>query len=434
MTWLGWESLGGALASGPAVSSWAPGRLDTFMRGTVSTLEHKWFDNGWSGWESLGGNLASEPAAVSWGRGRIDVFARGTDSALWHKWYDGGWSGWERLGGVLASGPAVASWAAGRLDVFARGTDSALWHKWYDGGWSGWESLGGTLTSAPAAVSWGHGRIDVFAAGTDSALWHRWYDGGWSGWERLGGVLTSAPAVSSWAPGRLDVFAAGTDSTLRHRWYDGGWSGWESLGGVLTTAPAAVSWGPDRIDTFAGGIDSAMWHTWWAPVPTVRLHAKVLTAPTVPVATAVQRMREVYAGCGIAVQHVSTENLSLPVLNDVDVGQCVLGTTTAEQNQLFANRNGAAANDVVVYFVRSTVPPFNGCASHPPGRPGAVVAQGATQWTLGHEVGHVLGLFHVNDNNRLMTGNGTANITNPPPDLVATECTTMHNSPLTPDI
>jgi hypothetical protein len=81
--------------------------------------------------------------------------------------------------------------------------------------------------------------------------------------------------------------------------------------------------------------------------------------------------------------------LNLPALNDCDVGTCS-GTTTAEQDQLFANRNNVGANDVVAYFVRSTVPAFNGCASFPAGRPGAVVAQGATQWTLGHEIGHVL--------------------------------------------
>lgn len=163
-------------------------------------------------------------------------------------------------------------------------------------------------------------------------------------------------------------------------------------------------------------------------VPTVRVHAKVLTAPNVSIATAVQRMREVYLSVGIRVQLVTTQNLDLPDLNDVDVGQCLLGQTTAEQDELFANRDDAGANDVVVYFVRSTVPPFNGCASHPDGQPGAVVAQGATQWTLAHEVGHVLDLRHVNDNDRLMTGNGTANITNPPPDLVDTERTSMLNS------
>jgi hypothetical protein len=433
MTWLGWESLGGVLTSGPGASSWSPNRLDVFVRGTDCALWHKWWDNGWSGWESLGGVLTSPPGAVSWGPNRVDVFVRGTDCALWHKWWDNGWSGWESLGGVLTSEPAVCSWAPGRLDVFVRGTDSALWHKWYDNGWSGWESLGGVLTSGPGAVSWDANRIDVFVAGTDSAMWHKWYDNAWSGWESLGGVLTSTPAAASWAPGRLDVFVAGTDSAMWHKWYDNGWSGWESLGGVLTSAPAAVSWGPNRIDCFVMGTDSALWHKWWALVPTVRLHAKVLTAPTVGINTMVQRMTEVYGSVGIAVQLVSTENLSFPALNDVDVGTCTLGNTTAEQDQLFANRNNAGANDVVAYFVRSTVPVFNGCAAHPAGEPGAVIAQGATQWTLAHEVGHVLGLFHVNDNDRLMTGNGTANITNPPPDLIASEVATMLASPFTID-
>jgi hypothetical protein len=170
-------------------------------------------------------------------------------------------------------------------------------------------------------------------------------------------------------------------------------------------------------------------------VPTVRLHAKILTAPNVSLATAEQRMRDLYSSVGITVQLVSTENLNLPLLNDIDVGQCLLGQTpTAEQNQLFANRNNAGANDVVVYFVRSTVPPLNGCAAFPAGRPGAVVAQGATQWTMAHEVGHVLGLFHVNNSDRLMTGNGTANITNPPPDLASGEVTTMLNSAFSQDL
>ena len=169
-------------------------------------------------------------------------------------------------------------------------------------------------------------------------------------------------------------------------------------------------------------------------VPTVRLHAKVLTAPDVEVDTAIQRMRDVYASVDIAVQLASTENLDLPELNDIDVGECIRGQTTEEQDELFENRNSAGANDVVVYFVRSTIPPFNGCAAHPADRPGAVVASGATQWTLAHEVGHVLDLRHVNNNDRLMTGNGTANITNPPPDLAAGEATTMLDSALSQNI
>ena len=166
----------------------------------------------------------------------------------------------------------------------------------------------------------------------------------------------------------------------------------------------------------------------------IRVHTKILTSPNISIDTLMQNMREVYAAAAIDVEWASSENLNLPLLNDVDVGACTLGSTTAEQNTLFGNRNNVGVNDIVVYFVRSTDPPLNGCAAHPAGRPGAVVVQGATQWTFAHEVGHVLGLFHVNNNDRLMTGNGTANITNPPPDLVASEATTMTNSALTVNV
>jgi Hemopexin len=196
--------------------------------------------------------------------------------------------------------------------------------------------------------------------------------------------------------------------------------------------------GPGTVDPgYPAHIDNWRWPRGFAGspgVPTVRLHAKILTAPTVGVDLSVQRMRELYEAQGIDVRLLSTQTLDLPNLDDVDVGQCVRGQTTAEQDELFGHRDNVGADDVVVYFVRSTVPPFNGCAAHPGGRPGAVVARGATQWTTAHEVGHVLGLNHVNDNDRLMTGNGTANITNPPPDLIGDEVKAMLNSDFTQNV
>jgi hypothetical protein len=164
----------------------------------------------------------------------------------------------------------------------------------------------------------------------------------------------------------------------------------------------------------------------------VRLHVKIIQQPNISIDQMLSNMKLVYSSVGINLVLGSTENLNLPAtFLDIDVGACTSGSTTAEQNQLFANRNNVGPTDVVAYFVRSTVPPFNGCASHPAGRPGAVVASIASQWTLAHEIGHVLGLNHVSDNNRLMTGGGTSNITNPPPDLVSSEASTMQSSSLT---
>ena len=214
------------------------------------------------------------------------------------------------------------------------------------------------------------------------------------------------------------------------------WSGWESLGGVIDNTPAAVSWSLGRIDVFARGMDNAMWHKWWTQtLPTVRLHIKVLSQPTrFTIDRMVDDMIDVYATFGIRVHRVSDETLNLPLLNDLDVGACTMGNVTTEQTQLMANRNGVATNDVVAYFVRSTNPAFNGCAAHPANRPSAVVASIASEWTLGHEVGHVLGLPHVTPTDRLMMGSGTNNITNPPPDLIASEVQTMSNSPFTQNL
>jgi hypothetical protein len=165
------------------------------------------------------------------------------------------------------------------------------------------------------------------------------------------------------------------------------------------------------------------------------------------------RMRQVYQTADIGVQVVSRESLAtipnFAALNDLNVGQCVKGTTTAQQNQLFQNRNNVGQNEIVVYLVRSLVPAANGCATFPAGSPGASVAQIASRWTMGHEVGHVLGLSHISGENtncpagipqccstpnftRLMTGCGTSNITGIP-TIVQAEIDTMRSSGLTRD-
>ena len=322
--------------------------------------------------------------------------------------------------------------------------------------WSakGWErSFLGYPQTDETGTPDGVGRYNHFQGG--SVYWtpatgahevHGAIRGLWSslGWERsfLGYPLTDETTTPD-GVGRYNHYQGGsiywTPATGAHEVHGdirGLWAsmGWErSFLGYPTSNELSTEDGTGRYSEFEHG------SIYWSPATgalacreTVRLHVKCLTAPTrFSINQMISNMRLVYATAQIGVRYASFENLNFPDLNDLDVGACTMGSTTAEQNALYANRNGAGGNDVIVYFVRSTVPPFNGCAAFPPGRPSAAVASGASAWTMAHETGHVLGLPHVNDNNRLMTGNGTDNITNLPPDLIASEASTMLASPFT---
>jgi hypothetical protein len=184
----------------------------------------------------------------------------------------------------------------------------------------------------------------------------------------------------------------------------------------------------------------------------IRLHLKVLSTPSgFTLTQALEAMRQVFSPAGIRVDLGSVEGLNLPALADLPVTTTgtpgVGGTVTSQQTQLFANRNNVGPDDMVVYFVRSTNPSLNGVATFPPGQPGAIVTNIGTVWTLGHEVGHVLGLSHISGEHtgcpatnplccstpnftRLMTGCGTNGIT-ATPNFVQSEMTTMDSSALT---
>ena len=275
----GWEYLGGAFTSAPAVVASGSERLDLFGLGTDHSLFHSsWAPStGWTAWKSLGGTFAGPPAVVSWGPNRLDIFGIGTDGAMYHKAWDGAWrpsaNGWESLGGAFTGPPAVVSWASERLDVFGLGTDRSLSHKsWSPStGWTAWAPLGGVFTSRPAVVSWGPNRIDIFGIGTNGAMFHKALDGGtWrpsaSGWESLAGVFTSPPAVVSSGPGLLDIFGVGSDQAVFHKaWVPNtGWSAWNSLGGLFKSPPVVVSWEPNRLDLLAIGGDAASYQKTWA--------------------------------------------------------------------------------------------------------------------------------------------------------------------------
>jgi hypothetical protein len=136
----GWrreEVLTGTLSAGVTAIATVPGEFDLFTRGpsddlrhmaftTAADAAHPWWKAGyWTGWESLGGAMRSDPAVSSWGPGRLDVFYIGTDAQLKHRFrWDGGsaWApGEDTIGGLAldTTPPGAVSWGPGRIDIFA---------------------------------------------------------------------------------------------------------------------------------------------------------------------------------------------------------------------------------------------------------------------------------------------------------------------------
>ncbi len=208
-------------ASDPALTSWAPGRIDlliyahTSPSSPIGYLLHTWEENyTWTGqWEILGSNanFQGNPSATSWGPGRIDVFGRGPSNELEHKWYDsanGGWHNWENLGGVLTSSPTATSLGSGRLDIFVRGTDGHVWDKWFSsGGWSSWVDRGcclaGDVVTPVAVTSPVPGSLSLFVLGTLHDLYRKPFtDGiGYGDWQYLDHAFDYTNiAVTSWTP------------------------------------------------------------------------------------------------------------------------------------------------------------------------------------------------------------------------------------------
>ena len=95
-----WNSLGGALAGTPAVTTWAPNEMQVFAIGPEGDLSSLYWDGrAWHPWHSHGGQFVGSPAVSTWGAERIDVFARAADGTLMHQWYGPtDWSEWESLG------------------------------------------------------------------------------------------------------------------------------------------------------------------------------------------------------------------------------------------------------------------------------------------------------------------------------------------------
>jgi len=162
-TWGQWECLGGVMASSPRVPVTLNGAnlVEVYGRAADKALWHRSQTTQleassieWNSWVSLGGVLASGPAVALNDDGMGDVFARATDKAIYFKYQfedENGeihYSQWHTLGGMFSTTPSVIVRADGLIDVFARGVDKAVWHSHQvetngTRTFSSWHSLGG---------------------------------------------------------------------------------------------------------------------------------------------------------------------------------------------------------------------------------------------------------------------------------------------------
>lgn len=106
-----------------------------------------------------------------------------------------------------------------------------------------------------------------------------------------------------------------------------------------------------------------------------------------------------YAQCGIRLIRTTLPSVNNPDLVDIGANTCdsSIARSTEEQQLFDLGRTGAnaCASNLLIYYIASQSNGLRGCAAHPAGQPGAYVADNATQYTMAHELGHVLGLLHV---------------------------------------
>lgn len=261
-------------------------RVDVVTRSAGGLAWSFWNGSNFTGWVSLGAppvGAAGDPTIVSWAPGRLDVFVRGaSDNKLWQTFSANGggtWSGWIKpVGddGTLASAPQASTRGPGLLDIWVTGTDNQVYQRFWDGSmWnaSGWLSQGrppAGINGEPSATSTDGVRVDVFARGGDDKLWRRTWDGSsWGNWNQpvgAAGTLASSPDVASPAPGNIVVFVRGSDSGVYGLSLGGGpFANWVRMAAPETAtpdAPGVDSRGAGRYDVFVRGTDNRVYQIW----------------------------------------------------------------------------------------------------------------------------------------------------------------------------
>jgi hypothetical protein len=362
--------------------------------------------------------------------GRIELFGIAADGSVWHTWQtapNNGWSEWTVMDGPRLRNMTVASNADGHLEIFATGPDDKVWHIWQtapNSGWSEWTLLF-TPNDRMREVFAGRnadGRLEVFGIGTDLSFWHTWQtqpNNGWSGWNFFDGPSFRRIVVASNADGHLELFGIAQDNKTWHIWQtapNNGWSEWNvmwELTDKFQMLAAHQNW-DGRLDLYAVAPDGSPWVTWqtapsngWAGwnldinlILVVPEHFS--QADFEDIHGGLEITRKIYASAGIRLRGVKWYQISAGAAGGYEVID-----SNSEAEDLTSDWT-VPNHSIDVFVVRvlngndgeSGISPVGGpCDKDKKGMNGAVVSLNGnvsdTGQILAHEIGHYLGLDHV---------------------------------------
>ena len=135
----------------------------------------------------------------------------------------------------------------------------------------------------------------------------------------------------------------------------------------------------------------------------IRLHIRYLFNPSSAaedkINLQIKNTKTVFARHGLDVAVVSSKKTPLSRIRAIRLPQGGCRSRRFSEDQRFIHdlrHSSLNSNDIAVYVVPKFAMNLAGCAAHPNRKePGLIVAiKRSTQWTLAHELGHVLSLFH----------------------------------------